>query len=196
MIDRLGLGGNSPPSRIEMLRQELQETTSELTRTRDFWLAEVAKVGEVTDAASASKATQTAADVGRAIKEVEAARVKAKEPYLEGSRAVDSYFVAIRDPLAEAKTGIERRLTVYQRGLRADVEAPTERSRGSFGAIASLRETWVHGEVDRAKLDLESLRIWFSEESIDKAIRAAIRAGVRELKGVSIHQETQTRVRG
>ena len=76
MIDRLGLGGNSPPSRIEMLRQELQETTSELTRTRDFWLAEVAKVGEVTDAASASKATQTAADVGRAIKEVEAARVK------------------------------------------------------------------------------------------------------------------------
>jgi len=58
MNDRLGPGGNSPPSRLEMLRQELQEATSELTRTRDFWLAEVAKVPEVTDAASSSKAIQ------------------------------------------------------------------------------------------------------------------------------------------
>ena len=196
MIDRLGLGGNSPPSRIEMLRQELQETTSELTRTRDFWLAEVVKVPEIIDAVTAGRATQTAADVGKAIKEIEAARVKTKEPYLEGSRAVDSYFVGLKDPLTEAKTAIERQLTVWQRSLRLDPEAPSERSRGAFGAIASLRETWVHGEVDRAKLDLEALRMWFSDDAIDKAIRAAIRAGVRELKGVSIHQETQTRVRG
>lgn len=258
MNDRLGLGGNSPPSRIDMLRQELQETTSELTRTRDFWLAEVAKVPEVTDAASASKATQTAADVGKAIKEVDAAFKVAKAPYLEGGRTVDTYFKGLGEPLVEAKNIIERRLTVWGNKIRAEEEArrravakkareeaeaaqkaadeaaramvseddmdavieaderaariakeaeaarqATEakaaelsRSRGAYGATSSLRTDWVHGAINRETLDLEKLRMFFNDEALDKAVRAFIKAGGRDLRGVDIKEETTARVRG
>ena len=53
------------------------------------------------------------------------------------------------------------------------------------GTITRKTE-WVCEGVDRAELDLETLRPYFTEEALLKAVRAAIRAEIRELAGAVI----------
>lgn len=68
------------------------------------------------------------------------------------------------------------------------------RSIGSF-ASASTRKVWV-GIIDNlAVLDLEVLRKYFNEESLTKAIRAAVNDGAREIRGVKIFQEDKIIIR-
>lgn len=68
------------------------------------------------------------------------------------------------------------------------------RSIGSF-ASASTRKVWV-GVIDNSVLlDLEALRKYFNADSIDKAIRAAVADGVREIRGVRIFQEDKITIR-
>lgn len=253
------IGHNEPPDPLVIIRQGLDEQNRKLVRVRDFWLAELAKLPpEVTNSAEASRVTQTAADIGKAIREMDDAFKIAKAPYLEGGRVVDSHFKSLREPLGEAKNIAERLLTLWQRKLLAaeqarrdevarlareeaeraareaaekadsiqieddladalDAEAMAaqaaadavqaqqaaeakaaemSRTRGSAGATGSLRTAWVHGTIDRAAVDLEALRYQFSDEAMDKAIRAFIKAGGRKLRGVQIFEESTTRVRG
>lgn len=51
-------------------------------------------------------------------------------------------------------------------------------------AMGSLRSKADYEIVDRAALDLEVLRPYLDITTIDKAIKAAMRAGVKEIKGV------------
>lgn len=64
--------------------------------------------------------------------------------------------------------------------------ADLSRTRGDFGAVASLRTTWTFDEMDRAALDLETLRQHFPQDGLEKAVRSYIKAGGRELRGVRI----------
>lgn len=73
--------------------------------------------------------------------------------------------------------------------------AELARSRGSSGAQAGLRTRWVGQLTDRKALDLEALRPYFTEDSLQKALNAAVNAGMREIKGANIIQQTDTVVR-
>lgn len=182
-------GGNNPPSPLELLREELDATCVELVKARDFWLAREKDIPNVSDALSAATVTQYASDVGKCIREIEDARVVAKAPYLEAGRLIDSQFQAIKEPLELLKNGLTRALTLYQR------EADVSRSRGDLGATASLRPVWVASNVDYAELDLAVLRPFISMDALDKALRAAIRHGLRQIKGATIAQESRTTIR-
>lgn len=68
-------------------------------------------------------------------------------------------------------------------------------TRGEYGSMSSLRTSWVHGDIDRASLDLEALRPYLPVDGIEKAIRAFIKAGGRELRGTTIFETTNAVVR-
>jgi hypothetical protein len=73
--------------------------------------------------------------------------------------------------------------------------ADLSRQRGDYGAVASLRTYWDFAELDRDKIDLEALRSFLAVDDIEKAIRLAIRTGVRELRGVKIFENSRSAVR-
>lgn len=67
--------------------------------------------------------------------------------------------------------------------------ADLSRTRGTFGSTASLRSTWEFTVEDVNRVPAEFLMV------NDAAIRAAIKAGRREIPGVKIFQKQQTVVR-
>lgn len=78
----------------------------------------------------------------------------------------------------------------------ADVKpAELSRTRGEYGAVSSLRTQWVFDEINRAEIDLEALRPYIPTDGLEKAVRAFIKSGGRELRGVNIFETTAAVVR-
>jgi hypothetical protein len=67
--------------------------------------------------------------------------------------------------------------------------------RGDFGSIATLQHRWTFEVQDYTKINYILLGAYLDREAIDKAIRAAIKAGVREIAGVKIFKEEKAVVR-
>lgn len=73
--------------------------------------------------------------------------------------------------------------------------AELSRTRGDFGALASLRTEWV-GEVDEVTPGtLTALAAFIGRDAIEKALRLAIRNGIREVPGCRIFERTAATVR-
>lgn len=74
--------------------------------------------------------------------------------------------------------------------------AELSRTRTVLGAVASLRTFWdIDTEtLDRATLDLDTLRPYIPQDCLEKALRAYVRAGGRDIKGCRIFENTATRV--
>lgn len=84
--------------------------------------------------------------------------------------------------------------------------AELSRTRGDYGAVASLRGFIDFDGLDRATLELDALRPYLPQDAIEKAVRAyirargeellpVIRAGNQPLKGVRIFENSRTAVR-
>jgi hypothetical protein len=74
------------------------------------------------------------------------------------------------------------------------VEAPV--ARGDLGAKVGTVTVWKHEiEVPIAKLPKAILENATVREAVDKVIRASVRGGTREIKGVRIYSEQQAAVR-
>lgn len=73
--------------------------------------------------------------------------------------------------------------------------ADLSRTRGDYGAVASLHTFWDFADLDRDTVDLGALRAHLPLDAIEKAVRAYIKAGGRELRGCTIFENTTTRVR-
>lgn len=80
---------------------------------------------------------------------------------------------------------------------RAAEAKPAElsRQRSDYGAVASLKRFWDMEGLDRDTLDLNTLRPFIPADALEKAVRAFIRSGGRELRGVRIFENTATAVR-
>lgn len=73
-----------------------------------------------------------------------------------------------------------------------EIEAVKPIVRGSYGGMASTRKSWTFNpDFNRADLDWGTLLPYLEQEAIEKAIRAFIKAGGRELKGVNIYEAEQ-----
>jgi hypothetical protein len=80
---------------------------------------------------------------------------------------------------------------------RQDAEAKAaelSRTRGSLGAVASLRTTWACEILSRDDLDLNALRPYFTTADLEKALRAAVKAGARSIKGARIFETDKAAV--
>lgn len=73
--------------------------------------------------------------------------------------------------------------------------ADMTRGHGDMGAVSSMSAPWKHRNIDARTIDLEALRPYLNMEALDKACRAFIRDGGRELRGAEIFQEYKTTVR-
>ena len=79
--------------------------------------------------------------------------------------------------------------------------ADLSRSRSDHGSVSSLHTFMDHkpedpnciDPVDRAKVDLEPLRPFLPMDALDKAVKALVNAGGRELRGVTIFENTVSR---
>lgn len=73
--------------------------------------------------------------------------------------------------------------------------AEMSRVRGEYGAVSSLRTTWTFSDLDRGTLDLEALRPHLPLDGLERAVRAFVKAGGRDLAGVHIFETTDAVVR-
>jgi hypothetical protein len=73
--------------------------------------------------------------------------------------------------------------------------ADLSRTRGDYGAVASLRTSWAFEVEDLHAIPLDALRPYFTPDAVEKALRAYVRAGGRQLAGVRIFQQSSAVVR-
>ncbi len=79
--------------------------------------------------------------------------------------------------------------------------ADMSRSRSDYGAVSSLHTFWDHkptdatcpDPVDRDNVDMDALRPYVSMGELDKAVKALVKAGGRELRGQIIFENTVSR---
>jgi hypothetical protein len=162
--------------------------------------------------------TDTAADIKALVALADAAHKAEKAPWLEGSRTVDGFFNAIRDPLKAAAGRVVAALNARQSALlaaqrkAAAEEAERQRREAiafdepipeaprvevkeaarvvSFtGNKASASVKWRGEVVDLEKVPRQYLMV------NQRAIDAAIAGGVREIPGVRIFEEVRTAIR-
>lgn len=78
---------------------------------------------------------------------------------------------------------------------RLEAAPATANTKTAAGVSSGLTKRWV-GEIDNtAPVDLEALRQYLKPDHIQTAINAAVAAGVREIKGVKIHQKESVSIR-
>lgn len=77
----------------------------------------------------------------------------------------------------------------------AEKPAAMARTRGDVGSLGTLRQHWTFKDLDREKIALDVLRPYLSEEDIGKAIRLAIKAGLRQIRGAEIYEAQEVTVR-
>ncbi|QOZ25329.1 hypothetical protein [Bradyrhizobium sp. CCBAU 51753] len=61
---------------------------------------------------------------------------------------------------------------------------------------ASLVDNWTFDQLDMDTVDLETLRPFIAQASIEQALRAFIKAGRRQIKGARIFNDNRSRFRG
>lgn len=102
-----------------------------------------------------------------------------------------------RDVAADAGQVAADAAAVAADATKAATAKPAElsRTRGDYGSVASLRTEWTFESFDRATIDLNKLRPYLPSDAIDKAIRAFIKSGGRELTGTRIYETSAAGVR-
>lgn len=135
------------------------------------------------------------ADEVRAAREAEEARLRA-----ESQRKLDEAAeLAKTAPKSADIMAVDAAVTQQQADhVGHSINAPAAglaRSRGTSGGVAGLRTRWVGKIINRQTLDLNALRPYFTEDSLQKALNGAVAAGMRTVAGADIVQQTDTVVR-
>ena len=122
--------------------------------------------------------------------EAERARREA-EAKAEAARTDDDLEAAVQaeEEAKAAQAEAERAARATQVG-----SADLSRQHSGAGTVASLRTMWKCTGFDHQTVDLGALRHHLSRDAIEKAIRAYIRAGGRELRGATITEVSESRV--
>jgi hypothetical protein len=236
---RAVMGGNNPPSPIELLIDNLTLANVDLIARRDALVEAVGRVPETIDNDDvAGKVADFIKQISVTAKAAEDSRVEAIKPHLEAQRAVGGFFKKLTEPLDAAKARLNDRLTAHLRrkadaerariaeeqrqaairaeeeaaknqdafGLPAVDEAPApepvaretkaadlSRTRGDYGSVTSLRETWEFEITDIKAIPLASLRPFLARDAIEKAIRGYVKAyqDGKPLKGVRVFKDAK-----
>ena len=159
------IGHNAPPPDLllgEALRDRLVEENGQLIARRDELIAASGRIPPIDSDDVAGRVSDHIKQLTALAKAADARRAGAKEPYLQGGRNIDGFFRAITDPVAKAKTAIERRLTEYLR----EKEATARREREE-------QERLAREEAQRARAEAEArARALADERSLEAAIAA------------------------
>lgn len=152
------IGHNLPPIDAAIISDALRIEHEELVRRRDELLSAGSRVPPIDDEDTARKVTDFIRQITAASKTADAARVGAKEPFLEAGRSVDGFFKSIIDPLSDMKKTIERRLTDYlrEKELRARREREEQERQAREAAEAARREAEAKAKALQDERDLSA----------------------------------------
>lgn len=140
---------NNPPDPIVILQSQLAETHTDLSGRATALAAMAGRLPEACDDVdTAQRLADGIKSCAAFIKNSEAARVSAKEPHLQASRAVDGWFKKLAEPVESVQSKMKSLLTVYQR----KVEAEERRLREEAAAEADR----VRREEERARRAAEA----------------------------------------
>jgi tryptophan 2,3-dioxygenase len=99
---------------------------------------------------------------------------------------------------------IEKEETAHEKAVdaekasRAAQQSAADLSRtrsNEGGSVSSLRTVWDFRDLNKDVVDLEKLRPFIHVDAIEKAVRAYIKSGGRELQGVTIYEDRKVVVR-
>lgn len=139
-------------TRLELEHAEMCDRCNELTNAEG-------RLPAISDDETAGKISDYIKQIMAACKNAEGARIAAKEPHLEASRAVDGFFTkGIVDPLMALKRRVEAKLTRYlQEKAAREREARMEAERKAREAEAEARrEADARAQALRTERDLET----------------------------------------
>lgn len=107
---------------------------------------------------------------------------------------------AQRNRLNSAAKHEDKAEEAAENAARAEVAAQASaaeltRVRSSTGTIATSKQSWDFAIDKIENVDLEKLRPYLARDVLEKAIRAFVRMGGRELAGVRIFQDTRASFR-
>jgi len=131
----------------------------------------------------------------------EAERVRRENEREENRKRAEAEREAREAERTAARAGreVDRAIKVEDaaeaREKRVENAKPSEFGaiRGDYGALVTLAQRWTFANIDRATLDLESLRPHLREADLEAAIRSYIDAGGRKLAGVDIFEDLKNR---
>jgi len=130
------------------------------------------------------------------------AREKAEAARQEAAAAERAAMIAERETVDSAldtaidaeKRAEQAEKDVVQIARDAEAKAADlSRSRSDRGSVSSLRTFWDYKDLDRETVDLEPLRAHIPWAAIETAVRSFVRAGGRDLGGVEIFENTESR---
>lgn len=118
----------------------------------------------------------------------------------EASRLEAEALAAMEKQPDQADDIVEQAVDAIERADIATEEAAApvttlQKTHTSFGTVASFNDPWAVEITSKDSLDLNKLRPYLSLDVLDKAAKAYIRAGGRELTGARIFQEPKVRNR-
>lgn len=191
------------------MTQELQQQGSTLLAA--------AEMMEIVDALSLEAATNTLGVIADTKKRVEERRQFFVKPLNDHVKTINNWFKSILAPLEQADSILRQKILKYrqeearkrkeeeerlrklmeeQAKQNPEVPVPTtvivpqlERTvQGAYGQVQA-REVWMFKIVDESQIPREYLM------PNEKAIRAAVKGGVRNIPGVLIYKEESLAVR-
>jgi len=168
---RHGLGGNNPPDPIEILRGELRTTYADFVRRGAELIGALDRLPLFADMNDdwEAKITETVKSCSSFMKNSEAARLAANEPYRKLIATTDGFFKSLSDKVDAAKKKMTSELlTPYQQQKadaerrRREEEAREARERAEEAARVAREEAARVAELKRqeeaAKAEAERLK--------------------------------------
>ena len=167
-----GPGHNQPPllARILERKDELADAFPKLATLE-------------LDRSTIGKVADYARQIAVVLKEAGELEKVEKAPHADASKEIKKRWDDRLELLRSYEIDVRETLYDYMR------ENAEEQITGEYGATASLARKATFAISDPDKLDINQLREFFDQASIDKAIRAAQKKGT-ELKGVRYYYST------
>lgn len=262
-----GPGHNLPPTRGEIVADEIKNRTTPLRQRIAELEVGLLRVPQEIDSTNAETATDFVKQVKRALGDAEKLRKDMKQPSLDEGRAIEAAFKALVKDCAGWVKGVQDRIDTYRQKKAAEEtaakEAALERARkteaealaeaeqkrqegeemaiaaqtqadrtaaaaklaeakdadstaetaqaqavqttralkqptqirGDYGAVATGQKHWTFEIENYDHVNFWTLRPYIGREAIEKAIRAFIADGGRDLAGVRIFESETTVVR-
>lgn len=188
--NRERIGGNNPPEPIdgpivrvhiptpEEIKEDLKKSTAKMLRRITALGKQCVKLTVEIETEAQQKTAQDAyKDLDSALKEWNGLRIKEKEDYLAGSRAVDSHFQAVRERGAEVLSELNGRLAGYLQRKEAAARAKRE------AAARQARE-------EEARKRQEAARLAEQERQQREALAAAEREN-REKEAAALRKKVE-----
>lgn len=195
--DRLAKEAAERAKREEAERKARAEREAVEKAERDRLEAEARAQREAARKAEEEAAEARRAELRRQEAEHKEAAAKARREREEAERAA---IAARKEIRAEARNESEAVEAAERADKNADKSeekahakpADLSRVRGEHGSVSSLRRFYAFRNLDRAELDLESLRQHLPIGGLETAVRSFIDAGGTSLRGVEIFEDQTT----